>query len=109
MNPKEESVMTLYVLCRKDEVQEDELRQFNLKENEILVIKRNSKFYCLDARCTHAGAPLAEGELEDGYLQCPWHGSRFNIETGEVIRGPAKKQLRIYHSIVKDNNLLVEL
>jgi len=101
--------MTLHVLCRKDEVQENELRQFNLKENEILVIKRNSKFYCLDARCTHAGAPLAEGELENGVLKCPWHGSRFKIETGEVIQGPAKNRLRIYIDDVKDNNLLVDL
>ena len=101
--------MVLYLLCRIDEVQENELKQFNLKGNEILVINRNGKFYCLQARCTHAGAPLAEGELENDVLKCPWHGSRFNIETGEVVRGPAKKQLRSYDGIVKDNNLFVEL
>ena len=101
--------MTLYVLCRTEKVQENELKQFSLKGYEILVINLNKKFYCLEARCTHAGAPLAEGELEDGVLQCPWHGSRFNIETGEVVRGPAKKQLRVFNTIVKDNNLFVEL
>ena len=101
--------MTFYVLCRTDVVQENDLKQFSLKGYEILVINRNKKFYCLEARCTHAGAPLAEGELENGVLQCPWHGSRFNIETGEVVRGPATKQLRVYSSIVKDNNLFVEL
>ena len=101
--------MTLYVLCRTDKVQENELKQFSLKGYEILVINQNKKFYCLEARCTHAGAPLAEGELENGVLQCPWHGSRFNIETGEVVRGPAKKQLHVYSSTVKDNNLFVEL
>lgn len=101
--------MTLYVLCRINEVQENELKQFNLKDNEVLVIRRNNKFYCLEARCTHAGAPLAEGELENGVLKCPWHGSRFNIETGEVIQGPAKNELRIYRAIVKDGNLFVDL
>jgi nitrite reductase/ring-hydroxylating ferredoxin subunit len=101
--------MTFYMLCRTDEVQENELKKFNLKGNEILVINRNNKFFCLEARCTHAGAPLAEGELENNVLMCPWHGSRFNIETGEVVRGPAKKQLHIYNSNVKDNLLLIEL
>jgi nitrite reductase/ring-hydroxylating ferredoxin subunit len=102
--------MTLYLLCRTEEVPENELKQFSLKGKEILVIKQNTKFYCLDARCTHAGAPLAEGELEnDGVLQCPWHGSRFKIETGEVVRGPAKKQLPIYYCMVQDNNLFIEL
>ncbi|MGD0643526.1 MAG: Rieske (2Fe-2S) protein [Candidatus Bathyarchaeia archaeon] len=101
--------MTLFQLCRTEEVPENELKQFILKGKEILVINQNMKFYCLDARCTHAGAPLAEGELENGVLKCPWHGSKFKIETGEVVRGPAKKQLRIYHSMVEDNNLFIEL
>ena len=101
--------MTLFLLCRTEEVAENELKQFTLKGKEILVINQNMKFYCLEARCTHAGAPLAEGELERGILKCPWHGSRFNIETGIVVRGPAKKQLPIYSSMVKDNNLFVEL
>ena len=101
--------MTLFLLCRTEEVAENELKQFTLKGNEILVINQNTKFYCLAARCTHAGAPLAEGELENDVLQCPWHGSRFKIETGEVVRGPAKKQLTIYYCVVKDNNLFVEL
>ena len=102
-------LLTFYILCKTEEVPENDLKQFTLKGNEILVINRNMKFYCLDARCTHAGAPLAEGELENNILQCPWHGSRFNIETGEVVRGPAKKQLHVYNNTVKENNLLVEL
>lgn len=101
--------MTLYLLCRTEDVPENELRRFDLRGNEILVINYDMKFYCLEARCTHAGAPLVEGEVENGILKCPWHGSRFNIETGEVIRGPAKRQLRTYYSMVKDNSLLVEL
>jgi nitrite reductase/ring-hydroxylating ferredoxin subunit len=101
--------MTFYLLCRTEEVPESEIKQFTLRGKEILVINQNMKFYCLEARCTHAGAPLAEGELENGVLKCPWHGSRFKIETGEVVRGPAKKQLPIYYCTVKENSLFVEL
>ncbi len=99
----------LYVLCRTEDVLENELKKFFLKGNEILVINQNKRFYCLDARCTHAGAPLEEGELENGILTCPWHGSRFNIETGGVVRGPARKQVHIYNCVVKENNILVDL
>ncbi len=101
--------MTFFLLCRTDDVEENELKQFTLKGKEILVINRNMKFYCLQARCTHAGAPLVEGEVENGILKCPWHGSRFNIETGEVVNGPAKKQLPVYLSMVKDNSIFVDL
>lgn len=101
--------MTFYTLCRTNEVSEGELKQFTLKGVEILVIKNTGQLYCLDARCTHAGAPLVEGELKDDVLKCPWHGSRFNIRNGIVIKGPARKQLRVYNSIIEEDHLLVEL
>ena len=101
--------MTFYFLCRINEVLEGELREFILKEVEILAVKYSGQIYCLQARCTHAGAPLVEGELNDDVLQCPWHGSRFNIKTGLVIRGPAVKQLLMYNCIIEGDRLLVEL
>ena len=101
--------MTFYILCRTNEVSEGELRQFVLKEVEILVIKYGGQFHCLQARCTHAGAPLVEGELKDDILQCPWHGSRFNIKSGQVIRGPAAIQLHTFNCTIEEDKLLVEL
>lgn len=43
---------------------------------------------CAD-RCPHAGAVLSEGEVTDGIVTCPRHGSRFDVRTGERVRGPA--------------------
>ena len=43
----------------------------------------------LDARCTHRGGPLDEGEVSEGCVTCPWHASRFELATGDVVRGPA--------------------
>lgn len=63
----------------------------------------------MDARCTHAGAPLAEGKLDDDVLTCPWHGSQFNITNGAVIRGPAKEPLKIYSTSVQEGYLFVDL
>lgn len=40
-------------------------------------------------RCSHAGGPLHEGELEGGCVRCPWHGSTFEMATGAVRSGPA--------------------
>jgi nitrite reductase/ring-hydroxylating ferredoxin subunit len=104
-----EDIMTFYVLCKTNEVADGEMKQFKLKEVEVLVIKHSDKFYCFQARCTHAGAPLVEGELKDDVLQCPWHGSRFNIINGQVIRGPAEKPLRSYNNIIEEDKLLIEL
>ena len=40
-------------------------------------------------RCSHRGGPLSEGDVRDGCVTCPWHGSRFDLRSGEVRRGPA--------------------
>lgn len=101
--------MTFYFLCKTTDVSEGELRAFVIKETEILIAKYAGEIYCMQARCTHAGAPLADGELTDYILQCPWHGSRFDVRNGSVIRGPAEKQLRTYNYIIEEERLLVEL
>jgi len=43
----------------------------------------------LFARCSHLGGPLDEGDLADGCVRCPWHGSRFRLADGAVVSGPA--------------------
>ena len=101
--------MTQVKVCSVDVVPSGSMKQFYVKEGEILIINRDDQFYCLDARCTHAGAPLAEGTINGDVLTCPWHGSQFRITDGAVLRGPAEKELKTYSVIVKDNFLFIEL
>ncbi len=96
-------------LCKVTDVPIGELKQFNVKEKEIMIVNRDNKFYGLDARCTHAGAPLAEGELNGDILTCPWHGSRFNITNGAVVRGPAREPLKVYTTETEDDYVYVEI
>jgi nitrite reductase/ring-hydroxylating ferredoxin subunit len=95
-------------VCSIDLVPSGTIKSFLINEKEVMVINRNGQLFCLQARCTHAGAPLAEGTIEEYILTCPWHGSKFRITDGEVIKGPAKKVLQVYKNIVKDNFLYVD-
>ncbi len=96
-------------VCSVDSVPSGTMEQFYVGELEILVVNRGTQFLCLDARCTHAGAPLAEGTLDGDVLTCPWHGSQFNITNGAVARGPAQKPLRVYPSAVRDGFVFIEV
>jgi nitrite reductase/ring-hydroxylating ferredoxin subunit/uncharacterized membrane protein len=49
----------------------------------------DSPIVALHATCAHAGGPLDKGTVEDGCVTCPWHGSRFRLADGRVVRGPA--------------------
>ncbi|MGH9303002.1 MAG: Rieske 2Fe-2S domain-containing protein [Acidimicrobiales bacterium] len=55
----------------------------------MLVRRGDSEVLALSATCVHAGGPLDEGELIDGCVRCPWHGSMFRLTDGKVKRGPA--------------------
>ena len=96
-------------LCNTKDVPAGGMKKFDLRGREFLVINLNGRFYCLDGRCTHAGAPLAEGTLNGQIITCPWHYSQFNIEDGSVVNGPANKPLNAYKCEIRDDQLLVEL
>jgi nitrite reductase/ring-hydroxylating ferredoxin subunit len=56
--------------------------------NDLLVVRIGDTVHVLHNVCAHAGGPLNEGELVDGCIQCPWHGSRFQLTDGTARRGP---------------------
>jgi nitrite reductase/ring-hydroxylating ferredoxin subunit/uncharacterized membrane protein len=58
-------------------------------DTPILLYKRGDSVCAISETCSHAGGPLSEGELEGNIVQCPWHGSHFDVCTGEVRGGPA--------------------
>ena len=56
----------------------------------VLLYSHAGTIRAIAARCTHAGGPLDEGEVDDDLcVTCPWHGSRFRLADGAVVRGPA--------------------
>lgn len=60
-----------------------------VKGQPVVLIRTGDAVRAMGAVCSHWGAPLEDGELVDGCLECPWHGSRFRLEDGSVARGPA--------------------
>jgi nitrite reductase/ring-hydroxylating ferredoxin subunit len=58
---------------------------------EIVVANIDGSFFAVPDRCTHVGGPLGRGKLNGSQVQCPWHGSKFDVKTGAVINGPAAR------------------
>ena len=62
-----------------------------------VAVGRTGKGYvAFQDRCTHKGGPLSDGVLICGTVQCPWHGSQFDVHTGEVKAGPAEGKIETY-------------
>ncbi|HEY2284547.1 MAG TPA: Rieske (2Fe-2S) protein [Streptosporangiaceae bacterium] len=58
-------------------------------EVPVVAVRDGGSVRVLADRCSHMSGSLAEGELADGCLTCPWHGSIFRVADGSVARGPA--------------------
>ena len=54
----------------------------------IALFNVDGSFYALDNTCPHAGGPLGEGRLDGLVIECPWHGWRFNVQTGARPENP---------------------
>jgi len=72
-----------------------------LGQRPVALFKVGGHVYCLDNRCTHVGGPLCEGYLDDFVVQCPLHGSRFDVRTGQVVGPPARPPVRSYPVVVE--------
>lgn len=76
----------------------------------ILLARHGENLFALADRCTHQGAPLNRGPVSfasPASVTCPLHGSRFALETGRVLRGPATTPVAAYD--VRVNEGVVEI
>jgi nitrite reductase/ring-hydroxylating ferredoxin subunit/uncharacterized membrane protein len=75
----------------------DQMKLVHSDQGRVVVACTEKGAAAFDDRCTHKGGPLSDGVLICGTVQCPWHGSQFDVHTGEVRRGPATEAVHTYH------------
>jgi chlorite dismutase len=75
--------------------------------DQVALFNVGGRVYALANRCAHANGPLAEGEVEGGCVTCPWHGSRFDLASGEPLGGPAVKPVATYRVKVEDGAIFL--
>ena len=85
------------------------LTKFDAGGYEIAIANVEGAFYALSDICTHRGCSLSEGELDGTTLECICHGSRFDVSTGDVVRGPAQQSLQAYAVRVQGDSLVVDV
>jgi uncharacterized membrane protein/nitrite reductase/ring-hydroxylating ferredoxin subunit len=87
----------------------------NLKRDQMMLVHADGKriaiartetgYVAFDDRCTHKGGSLAGGMMMCETVQCPWHGSQFDVNHGGVKAGPAKEKIHTY-PIESSNDIL---
>lgn len=102
--------MGTYVkVATTSEIAEQSAKVLTIEGKRIALFNLEGQFYALDDTCTHAGGSLGEGSIGGDEVECPWHGSRFNIETGEVTGPPAFENVARYNVRVTGDDVEVEI
>jgi nitrite reductase/ring-hydroxylating ferredoxin subunit len=68
----------------------------------VVLYRNEGQVLAVGEHCPHLSAPMNDGWIDRDRIVCPWHGSRFACESGEVLRGPATAALPSYPVRIRD-------
>ena len=94
-------------IASASEIEEDEPKGVEIGGKHIAVCKLGEAFHATDNVCPHAFALLSDGFVEDGAIECPLHGARFDIVTGKVLAEPAEDDIATYEVKLEGGDILV--
>jgi len=91
------------------ELGSNQMRGVEAGGKEILIVNLDGKYFAIGNVCTHMGCMLSDGALKGENVQCPCHGSTFDVKTGKVVKGPAEKPEPAFEVKVEGNQILVNV
>lgn len=75
----------------------------------ILLCHDEGQIFAIENRCSHLEEPLACGKIKWGWIACPAHGARFDLETGEAMNLPATAPIRTYQARIVNGMIEVAI
>jgi nitrite reductase/ring-hydroxylating ferredoxin subunit len=95
-------------VAKTSEVPEGAVKVVKVGGIDVMVANLEGKVYAIANSCTHVGGPLGKGKLVGSAIQCPWHGSKFDVKTGAVVVGPAQKPERTFQVKVENSAIWIK-
>lgn len=97
-----------------DTIEQDKLKAGDhhvcvIEDKAIAVFNLEDNYFAIEDYCTHQGLPLSEGPVEGDEIECPFHGARFCIKTGEVKTPPACVNLTTFETRVHEGLIQVKV
>jgi len=97
-----------FVVAAKDaDLDESQGLTVTVAGHDFALFRSGGQVHAIDSACPHEGAPLAEGEIANGVVTCPWHGWTFKACTGCSI-DPPQNDVRHYETRVENGDILIK-
>lgn len=99
--------MTWHDVIAFDELEDEEPVPVDVDDTKIALVRVGERTYALHDECTHEVAPLSDGYVEDGLVECPLHQGAFDLASGAAVRLPCTRAVRTYPTRVVDGTVQV--
>lgn len=111
--PEAEYIQEYVAVAGADDLAPGEMMSVDVDGEELALFNIDGEFYVIGNICTHAYTHLTEGEFYEDIrgwvVECPLHGSQFDVTTGEAVTLPATGNAGKYDVKVEDGQILVGL
>jgi nitrite reductase/ring-hydroxylating ferredoxin subunit len=94
-------------VAESKDIKPSSMKAVDMAGEKVCIINIEGNYYAIGNVCTHVRGPLDEGALEGYEVECPWHGSKFDVRTGEPTKPPARQAVPTYEVNLEGNNILV--
>ncbi|XP_062393426.1 apoptosis-inducing factor 3 [Sardina pilchardus] len=108
VDPEEPEEVTEAV-CLESELQDGQMMEVEVGHHNVLLARCEGVYHAVGNQCTHYGAPLSKGYLGDHRVRCPWHGSCFDLKTGDLEEFPAMDCLPTHKVKVENSKVYVSI
>ncbi len=94
-------------VAKVGDIPEGGVKVVRVEDLPVAIFHVDGEYYAMDDVCTHDGGPLAEGFIEGEEIECPRHGARFSVKTGEALCLPATSPVPTYTVKVEGDEIKV--
>jgi 3-phenylpropionate/trans-cinnamate dioxygenase ferredoxin subunit len=98
-----------YPVTPASNIREGDMQCFDVNQQRIIVAHIAGKYHAFDEMCSHEEYPLLNGALRADHVECPLHGSRFCLRTGQPMEEPATAPIKVYPVEIIDGTVYVEV
>ncbi|XP_075343601.1 apoptosis-inducing factor 3 [Odontesthes bonariensis] len=107
-DPEDTEELTQMV-CLESDLKDGQMMEVEVGHHAVLLTRCEGKFSALTNQCTHYGAPLSQGILSGNKVRCPWHGSCFNAQTGDLEEFPGMDCLPCHKVKIQNSKVYVSV
>src|SRR5579884_1220022 len=94
-------------VCNQGELGDGQMMLAIVQGQRVVIGRCGDGIFAFADACTHRGGPLSDGALVGCVVQCPWHGSQFDLRNGRVVAGPAQRKVLTYKVEIRAGEVYV--